>query len=139
MPSKCSLQAAYRQWQQQRRDAPRRRGRPSIPHRCHRPGPKSMPRNATSRNHPRNLCHQPTALTSFFLPFAGSTSLFPFRPCVFFYFSSFFVPPSKSSTPLFLFIPLIFPLPTVLDFATRLLNDFLYFFKFIILLLFSSQ
>lgn len=33
-------------------------GRPSIPRRCHRPGPKSMPRNATSRNHPlvADLC-----------------------------------------------------------------------------------
>lgn len=48
--------------------APRRAttsGRPSIPRRCHRPGPKSMPRNATSRNHPPlpDLCHQRSAAT----------------------------------------------------------------------------
>lgn len=64
--------------------APRRAttsGRPSIPRRCHRPAPKSMPRNATSRNHPPDLCHQRTApILSPLLPFLPVPSLLLLSP-----------------------------------------------------------
>ena len=70
-----------------RRAPTARRGRPSIPRRCHRPGPKSMPRNATSRNHPLvadlcaiKRCYTRTLFLSPFLPrVISSPSFFRLR------------------------------------------------------------